>query len=367
MVCEPHTKSFKQLVSVSSSNPSSRSSLPWLFSPAVDLFAFLGSALVALLLLAVGWTQGWLESDTPEWMWIVAILMIDVAHVYATGFRVYFDRNELRKRPWLYGLTPLLAFIIGLAVYSESSVGFWRVLAYLAVFHFIRQQYGWVALYRSRGQETDRFGWWVDASAIYLATIYPLIHWHCHLPRRFYWFLKGDFTNLPAIVEQVAAPVYWLALTAYFVRAAYRGFVKREFNPGKDVVVMTTAVCWYVGIIAFNSDYAFTVTNVIIHGIPYMVLIYWYGAKEVDVTPTTHLRRITAFLGIVWVLAYLEELLWDVGLWHERGWLFGRAWDLGQLELLLVPLLAVPQLTHYILDGFIWRRNSNQEFSELVS
>jgi hypothetical protein len=27
-----------------------------------------------------------------------------------------------------------------------------------------------------------------------------------------------------------------------------------------------------------------------------------------------------------------------------------------------VPLLAVPQLTHYILDGFVWRRKNNANF-----
>ncbi|MFK8114870.1 MAG: hypothetical protein AB8B91_21895 [Rubripirellula sp.] len=340
---------------------------PWLFSPWVDLCTFLGSAVLALLLLLVGYFLGWLESDTPEWMWIIAILMVDVAHVYATGFRVYFDRTELRKRPWLYGLTPLLAFAIGLAVYSESATVFWRILAYLAVFHFVRQQYGWVALYRSRAKETDRTGWWIDSTAIYLATIYPLVHWHCHLPRHFYWFLRGDFASLPSLAEQLLQPIYWIALSVYFVRSAYRGIVDHEFNPGKDVVVFTTAVCWYVGIVTFNSDFAFTVTNVIIHGIPYMVLVYWYGSKDQPASPKTHARRIAAFLGIVWLLAYFEELLWDVGLWHERGWLFGMAWDLGALELLLVPLLAVPQITHYVLDGFIWRRSSNADFSNMIA
>ena len=46
-----------------------------------------------------------------------------------------------------------------------------------------------------------------------------------------------------------------------------------------------------------------------------------------------------------------------------RGWLFGVAWDTGSLKILLVPLLALPQLTHYVLDGFIWRRKSNPNFS----
>jgi hypothetical protein len=28
----------------------------------------------------------------------------------------------------------------------------------------------------------------------------------------------------------------------------------------------------------------------------------------------------------------------------------------------LVPLLALPQLVHYVLDGFIWRRKNNPDF-----
>ena len=163
---------------------------PWLFSPTVDLLTFLGSAVVALALLAVAWPFGWLESESPEWLWVTAVLMIDVAHVYATGFRVYFDPVELRRRPWVYTLTPLLGFLIGLSLYSESKMIFWRTLAYLAVFHFVRQQYGWVALYRSRAGERGRAGFWIDTLAIYLATVYPLIHWHAHLPRRFWWFLN---------------------------------------------------------------------------------------------------------------------------------------------------------------------------------
>jgi hypothetical protein len=33
------------------------------------------------------------------------------------------------------------------------------------------------------------------------------------------------------------------------------------------------------------------------------------------------------------------------------------------LKTFVVPLLALPQLTHYVLDGFIWRRKSNPDFS----
>jgi hypothetical protein len=179
----------------------------WLFSAPVDLSVFLGSALASLALLGIGAWAGVLHDRAPEWTWVSAVLLIDVAHVWGTGFRVYFDANERRRRPWLYMLTPLLGFIAGVALYSQGELLFWRVLAYLAVFHFVRQQYGWVMLYRARTSETDRFGRWLDAGTVYLATLYPLVYWHAHLPRQFSWFLENDFVLLPQVnaIERVLA------------------------------------------------------------------------------------------------------------------------------------------------------------------
>jgi len=337
----------------------------WLFSPAVDLSVFGGSALVSLLLLWVGARAGVLEGDSPDWAWVPAVLLVDVAHVYATMFRVYLDPEELRRRASLYLLAPAIAYALGVALYSESESLFWRTLAYLAVFHFVRQQYGWVALYRARGGERGRAGWVVDAAAIYMATLYPLAYWHAHLPRRFWWFLPGDFASAPVWVERALFPVYCLALGAYAVRAAHAWVVRGAGNPGKDLVVLTTAVCWYAGIVAFDSDYAFTVTNVLIHGVPYMALVWWYARRRAPSAGITYRRlaRWPLFLGTLWALAFAEELLWDRGVWHERAWLFGGAWDWEALKLFLVPLLALPQATHYVLDGFVWRRRGNPQLA----
>lgn len=347
----------------------------WLFSRRVDLWVFLGSAVVSLLALWVGSLMGVLYDDTPDWAWIPAVLLIDVAHVYSTAFRVYFDKQEFKRRPYLYSIVPLIGFGVGVALYSEGELVFWRSLAYIAVFHFVRQQYGWVALYRAKAGERDRLGKWIDTVAIYAATVYPLIYWHANLPRNFWWFLANDFTTLPTVMARVAAPLYWLAMLVYLGKAIYLALVKKQFNPGKDIVVVTTALCWYIGIVAFNSDYAFTVTNVIIHGVPYLALIYWHSRRRLE-----HLsigegdgknigmlrlfaRGPAAFLILLWLFAYFEELVWDRGVWHDRDWFFGASWELGAWKIALVPLLALPQLTHYVLDGFIWRRRGNPDFS----
>ena len=128
----------------------------WLFSAPIDLSVFLGSALVSLLLLAIGWQFGFLNDETPDWTWISAVLLIDVAHVWGSSFRVYFDGDELKRKPLLYTLVPLAGYLVGVALYSEGELVFWKALALLAVFHFVRQQYGWVNLYRAKLKEKSR-------------------------------------------------------------------------------------------------------------------------------------------------------------------------------------------------------------------
>src|SRR5437667_11735851 len=92
---------------------------PWLFSRNTDLTVFLGSAVVSLLALWIGARAGVLYGDTPDWAWVPAVLLIDVAHVWSTSFRVYLDKDELRRKPWLYTLVPVLGLAIGMALYSE--------------------------------------------------------------------------------------------------------------------------------------------------------------------------------------------------------------------------------------------------------
>jgi hypothetical protein len=344
----------------------------WLFSPRADVAVFGGSALLSFALLFVGWRAGVLGDTMPDWGWVPAVLLVDVAHVWATGFRVYFDRRELSRRPLLYTLVPLASFAAGAALYRVGEGVFWRSVAYLAIFHFVRQQYGWMALYRARRGDTGRLGRAIDTAAIYAATIYPLLYWHTHLPRRFDWLMTGDVAALPpamqAWIDRVAFPVYVLCLLAYAARSIAAWLSPEGGSPGKDLLVATTAACWYVGIVAVDSDFAFTVMNVFPHGIPYVALVFWWTRTQGAPRRRPSLATV---LATVWALAYVEELVWDRGVWGDRAWLFGAAWDAAPWRPWLVPLLAVPQLTHYVLDGFLWRRRSDpalgRAFGELRS
>jgi len=336
---------------------------PWLVSPGWDLWIFGGSAVLAFALLALGQVTGTLEGVTPPWAFLLTIVCVDVAHVWATAYRVYLDPEELRRRPGLYAGIPLAAYVAGVLLYSASSALFWRMLAYLAVYHFVRQQYGWVALYRRRLGVRSRLDRVLDDAAIYSATLYPLLHWHAHLPREFEWFIAGDF--LPGLPRGAAAallPVHLAITGAFFARQIYLWAAGRPVSPGKSLIVATTWLAWYVGIVVLNSDYAFTVTNVLIHGIPYLGLLWIYGRSRFSgsgavVARAFRPRAWALYLAPLVAVAWLEEWLWDRSLWHEHAQLFpGPELNPGpELLTLIVPLLALPQATHYLLDAWIWK------------
>lgn len=332
----------------------------WLFSPRTDLLAFALPAVIALALVPLGPADG----DLPLPGWVVAVLLVDVAHVWATLYRTYLD-GELRARRWrAFVIVPLAAYAVGVGLHLSSPALFWTVLAYTAVWHFVRQQYGWVALLHRKEcvSRADRI---IDTVAIYTATLGPLVWWHAHLPRAFEWFVAGDFVAalVPPIAGTVAIGISSAALAVFGVRQALRAARGEGLWLTKVVVVVGTFACWHVGIVLTQSDWAFTVTNVLIHGVPYFVLVWIYGRKAPAVPGSVGAYvfgggRWLVFYGALVALAWAEEWGWDRLVWHDHGALFpGPEAVVGAgVMAWLVPLLALPQATHYVLDAFIWRR-----------
>ena len=351
-----------------------RFSQPWIASASFDSFWIIAPAF-----LSVAWVMLFPSGGSETTMsWLLLIVGVDVAHVYSTVYKTYFDSDEFHRRKKLYTMAPLFGWLAGAMLYSIDSLFFWRAIAYLAVFHFIRQQYGWMRLY-SRNEETHPL--WMrrwDQLTIYSATLYPLLFWHTHQPRHFHWFIDGDFGSIPFPgLSGVGGLIYALILVVYLVKEIRIGVQERRCNLPKNLIMMGTALSWYVGIIILNGDLEFTITNVVSHGIPYMALIWWGGRQkrklasdraQPDVSPMGlfSAKAIPIWFGILVLLAYLEEGLWDGFVWrdHERVFSLFTALPRVHDEAILawlVPLLALPQITHYILDGFIWRKGFRTE------
>ena len=330
----------------------------WLVSGRFDLAWILGPPLIAVLMvLALPQLRG---QSVPPWAFLIFVVFIDVGHVYASLYRTYWDSEELARRRTLYIATPFLCWICGVVLYAQGSLVFWRVLAYMAVYHFVRQQFGFMMLYKHRMGERDPLDKRLDTWVIYASMLYPLAFWHS-TDREFQWFVLDDFFTLPSWVGSAAAWIHGTLLTLFVGRQIYLWWTRRFVNPGKIGVVLSTAAVWFVGIVFLNSDFAFTVTNVVAHGVPYMALVWLYGRRRWQGggswLETIHRPVYGAvFVGVLCLFGYLEEGLWDLLVWQEHGSLFAGAsvfWESVSLSEAL--FLTIPQATHYVLDAWIWK------------
>ncbi|WP_434301093.1 hypothetical protein [Corallococcus exiguus] len=339
----------------------------WLFGPGADLSVFAGSALVSVaFVLAAPWLGA--VGDTPAWAWLLFVVGVDVAHVWSTLFRTYLDGDEVSRRPGLYVGAPLAAYTAGVFAYMVSPGTFWSLFAYVALFHFIRQQYGWMALY-DRKARVSAFERRLDAAAIYAATLGPVVWWHANLPRSFWWFVENDFiSGLPRWMGTAALGAHAAVLTLWAGFQCLRIARGEGVQAGKVLLVVATWVAWFGGIVLARDDFAFTVMNVVLHGVPYFALLFRYargrhaegGFGELGVLLRAGLPGFLLFLA---GLALLEEGLWDVLVWHDRPVLFGDSGPVLEADVLalVVPLLALPQATHYVLDAFIWKAGKEPE------
>ena len=246
----------------------------WLVSPAFDLGLVSGPALAAVA-VAFALPDG---LELPLAAWIGLIVFIDVAHVWASLYRTYLDPLERRRRPMLYTVTPLASLVGAAALYSLGPAWFWTVLAYVAVHHFIKQQVGFVALYRVReGLLTRDRDARVERAAVWAVTLFPILWWHVHLPRTFEWFVVGDFlVGVPAWTLIPAGAAAGAVVGAHVVLRIR----SRRAAPGRDLWIATTAAVWFGGIVLTDSDAAFTATNVVLHGVPYIALVLWVGRSQ---------------------------------------------------------------------------------------
>lgn len=336
----------------------------WIHKPITDiLFILLPSFLTLAIVFIFQDAIKSIESKYSFLTWLFLIVFIDVAHVYATLFKTYFVRDTvIRNKKLLFSL-PIISLICGIILYSFGNLFFWSILAYIAVFHFIRQQYGFMKMY-ARFEKKTKFSVFVDNLVIYNATLYPMFYWFLSPTRDFNWFVENEFLTFKNnFFLECCTNIYFIIITFYILYFIMRWFREKHFNLPKNLLFIGTYASWYFGIVYFNNDLIFSLLNVITHGIPYIALVY---IKEIETKSINELgflfyfkkaKGLLFFILIIFLIAFSEEYLWDILVWKEQ---FSHYFmDFSYLHFIIVPILTVPQLTHYLLDGFIWKSNFN--------
>jgi len=360
----------------------------WLFSKNMDLWLLALPVWICWLICFLV-PSSVHSGELPLWFWVFIIVGIDVSHVWSTIFRTYLDKSEFNNHKKTLIYAPAISLLILFSIACVSITFFWTVLAYVALYHFIKQQYGFMQLYRVKYGKVDFKKWISDKTAIYTSMLFPVFYWHVNTQRNFSWFVDGDFFNLSqwisqiefwdisllVLINQTGNLAYFTVLGLWLAQELY--FTKKQqlkIPIGKLIWVLTTACNWYLGIVYFNSDFAFSLTNVVAHGIPYLVLLFFYVERKkilrTSALPYSKIMGHLVFMIVViLILAFGEEYFWDMFLFRDNVHFFESISDY-PFDMLISPyakaftlaLLSLPQVTHYVLDGFIWKKNDKNPY-----
>ena len=204
---------------------------PWIHKAKTDLAFIIGPSFFVLAIIFL--FQDYIteiENKYSFYTWLFLIVFIDVAHVYATLFKTYFVADEFKKNKKRLLLLPTICFAIGIILFSFGSLVFWSFLAYVAVFHFIRQQYGFMRLY-ARNEEKTKLSVVIDNLTIYASTGYPMLYWFFSSERKFNWFVANEFFRFEnAFLLQILFWIYISILLIYVSYTIHKSIKKQVFQ-----------------------------------------------------------------------------------------------------------------------------------------
>ena len=313
--------------------------------------------------------------------WAIFILGIDVSHVWSTIFRTYFDKSERRQHKRILTYAPFIALSFSIILCSINEYLFWSVLAYYALYHFIKQQYGFFSMYRRKSAYDESNMWIKSKWILFMGVLYPVLFWHLSGDRVFFWFEGGDFIRLNSGIFQetlIYCSLLYLVIHFFWIVEI---IIKSNILPiGLMLWILTSSSVWFFGIVWFNSDVVFSLTNVVAHGIPYMVLVFYYIENKRSIKQKKVFRlslrtcyNVGFMLLLILLFAFVEEYFWDWLVNREKEVFFKDLVDY-PLEVIsskfsrvfLISVLSIPQITHYILDGYIWKGNSSNPYIKPV-
>jgi hypothetical protein len=91
------------------------------------------------------------------------------------------------------------------------------------------------------------------------------------------------------------------------------------------------------------------------------------------IKPGPVIVHVSMMLLVILILAFGEEYLWDAWIYRDNEAFFGSVLPLTKealsnpwLQAAGIALLTIPQATHYILDGFIWKGNDKNPYVKKV-
>ncbi len=323
----------------------------WIFGKKLDLALFVGMLFILFLIqkyLSIENSGFYLGSGLALTANFLYLSFLDVPHAVASFYQVYKPNN--RKNFTLLKLcTPIIivAVIFPVVLFSKSFA--YSVVTYFNIFHFIRQQYGWIRFSQDKSNlQLSAAQSFSDKILIYVLTLVPVMMLHVGAQAQATdWMFENDlFIISSQSVYFLLDIFFWLVVlsyTAFQIKLIHRGLC---YPLGKLVILISTGIAWYGGLVCLqNSEQTLMLDG--LHVVPYLVLVYVFNKSKGKAFYYIPLLAV----GLVWALLFLH---FDSN-------------DSIPAALVISALISIA-ISHYVFDGFVWKtKTPNADLNEFLS
>ncbi len=329
----------------------------WIFSAKNDLLLFVFPLIIGLLivfgleyselgpshLFNIGGTQIYARITWVDWLFTA---LIDAPHAFSTGYRIFSDPAQLRKQSSLFIGLPIAVVLTLIFAFKASELWTFRAITYLNIYHLIKQQYGWIRYSEIQSNISHKINKRLLSFMIYNFTLVPILLWHFDpaVQNRVGWIFQNDLLTYPSEnIFSILMIFHWL-LNGFFIFKIFQHLRKgHSVSMGQVIVLGSTWLAWYGGIVLkIGGDETLLID--ILHVVPYLGLTFFVYKKQIFEV------KKTSFISFYFPLALL-------GLIGTSLYTFYTTQNNMTLGLIVLSCLAGISVTHYILDGFIWRLN----------
>lgn len=321
----------------------------WIVSAKWDLCFFSGSVLLTYLYYAVYKLFLFLPEEhfLHRYAALIATLafyaLFDHPHIFQTFSRTHADTSEFQRRPFMYTYGLMILIFSGFLIkYFHVEDTFEIFLNVYGIWHILRQNSGFLKLYKKKAEEISRIDVYFDNGLLYGTVLIFLairVFDHSRTPLDWMPYWEADLRPFYGILV--------LGLILYTLRQLY--LIKEKKLSYPKIIFLTAIVSTYYFVyVVSDPPFGLLIAlETIYHDVQYQgwILNYQMHRFEKNIWKTWLARSL--IYGLVFGTLLTLSLRYD-----------GIQW-------FLIPFLMMV-LFHYFIDGRIWRFSKNKELKAVV-
>lgn len=349
---------------------------PWFHSWYGDLLGLHLVPLIAVLLAFFDlppfniYLRDWTEV-------IVWIIVLDWAHIFAQWHRIYCNPLETKMLKWIYPISFfLLVPCLTVVLHYSGRIPVETFLIYFVVYHFIKQNYGYIRVYSKTDGPKQKYEMWLETLLIYLSMALPVLYWHLSFPYDLFTWVK--FFPKWGPINLFLTPLlilYILCWVSYLVMEVRRSLRNNQINIPKNLSILSAAVGWGAITLLSESPMLVYFTVVLAHDLSYTTFVWFIGRRDQKmISGKIPWRSWSSVPGFFMYLLAIVVVSQFVLLLHHRfagssypNLVFGNymeavkvgnKWmtDLG------FAIFFATQAHHYFIDRYLWKKEKDLEY-----